>query len=47
MIVVSYGKIFVSSNDSSDLVNDTPPTQIPKCHFEMMLESFIEYECEY
>ena len=47
MILVSDGITFVFSNDSSDLVNDTPPIQIPKCHVEMMLEAFIEYECEY
>ena len=39
--------MFVSSNDSSDLVNDTPPIHIPKCRFELMLESMIESECAY
>ena len=47
MILVSYGITFLSSNDTSDLVNDTPPIQIPKCYFELMLESMIEYESEY
>jgi len=46
-ILVSYCINMASGTDTNHWGNDTPPIQIPICHSELILQSFIQSEFEY